>query len=44
MRYDYAVPAVPETVILSGGGLRAVWCCCRLAAASLADCEDLLWL
>ena len=27
MRYDFPVPAVPETIILRGGGLLAVWCC-----------------
>lgn len=27
MRYDFPVPALPETIILRGGGLMADWCC-----------------
>ena len=28
--YEFPVPAVPETIILSGGGVSASMCCCTI--------------
>ena len=30
MRYDFPVPAVPDTIVLRGGGLSALKCSCTV--------------